>query len=78
LLTGSERPDGELTGEFSDKDRRARFDILARQRAQAEADARKFKAQFDAEIASARRQGQKEIIAEAQRRLAELLERFAA
>jgi hypothetical protein len=76
-MTAPSRPDAELSGTFHDEDRVSRLDIMAMQCAQAEADRRKFKAQFDAEVAAARRQGQTRIADWAARRLAELIDRLS-
>jgi hypothetical protein len=71
LMTAPAKPDAPLIGAYSDGDLRFRLRCFVDMVAKAEAALRASQAQFDADIAGARRNGQEAIAAEFIRDLAE-------
>ena len=77
MMTATERPDGVLTGNFADHDRRFRYSILYRNLLEAEAAVAEAKRNIDAEDVSAERQGQHRIVTEAREEYADRRARAA-
>jgi hypothetical protein len=62
IMTTPARPDGPLSGTYADDDLRFRLRVLADQWLRGEAAARTAQAQFEKDVAAARRNGQSAIV----------------